>query len=355
MNIRICIVHYSSAPGGIEVLLPVIMGMHPDIDYSIFILRPPGRECVNVYENAVPQPHYGSLNNFVAAWKLWRFGIKNRTAIFHGFNIGPFFLLVLRLAGIRKVAYSVHGTLHYSTSFQKVFRRAVWNLAIARKFRLIANSEYSRDVFLRFVRLKKIKMSVIYNPINSGRIMMAGAKTGDRPMTIIYVGRLSDGKNLFRWIDAAVAIHKVRSDSRFYLYGYGPLKEMLVNYSHETGADEYVRFKGYLSDISEAYNNVDLMIFISEFESFGNVVVESVLSGTPVIASDIPSMREIFRNFPQILVPLDENLERNIIDKVQQLDKLNTLIPEMIEEFKIRFSAKNHIEKLRSVYNSFID
>ena len=71
---------------------------------------------------------YGSVNNFIAAFKLLRFGRRNRKAIFHGFNTGPFFLLVIRLAGIRKAVYSIRGTLHYNNYFQKVIRRFVWHL-----------------------------------------------------------------------------------------------------------------------------------------------------------------------------------------------------------------------------------
>jgi glycosyltransferase involved in cell wall biosynthesis len=351
---KICLVHYSSAPGGIEVLMPETIRMLPDADFSVFVLRPPLKENINVYEHGVIKINYGSKNNFVAAYKLWCYGIKNRAAIFHGFNIGPFFLLILRLAGVKKAVYSVRGTLHYGTFLQKIFRKVVWRMAVADRYRFIANSEYSRCVFCKYLQIEEPKITVIYNPVKSERIKTPSGRKTRQSLTIIYVGRLAEGKNLYRWFNIAASIHKIRNDSEFLIYGDGPLKEKLMEYSRNIGADEFVSFKGYVPDISEAYHQADLMMFISEYESFGNVVVESILCGTPVIASDIPSMREIFMNFPLVLVPLDENLERNIIDKIQHLDKLNELIPGMISEFKFRFSAKDHIEKLRKIYDSFI-
>ena len=56
------------------------------------------------------------------------------------------------------------------------------------------------------------------------------------------------------------------------------------------------------------------MMFLSEYELFGNAVVESILCGTPVIASDIPSLREIFRNYPQFLVPADGRMGSDILE-----------------------------------------
>lgn len=353
MEYKVCLVHYSSAPGGIEVLMPGIIRMFPEAGFEVFVIRPPVGGNINVYEHSTVQVRYGSVNNFVAAFRLLLFCRSNRTAIYHAFNTGPFFLLIIRLAGIRKVVYSIRGTLHYDNYFQKVIRRKVWRLAIAKEYRFIANSEYSRDVFLRYIHIEASGIIVIYNPISSDRIKFYPAKKESEYLNIIYAGRLSEGKNLFRWLDMAVSIHKVRNDSRFFLYGDGPLKDELVEYCRSLGADGYVSFMGFLRDISGAYHQADLMVFLSEYESFGNVVVECILCGTPVIASDIPSLREIFRNYPQFLVPKGDQMELMVLEKVSNLNELKRLVPEVGVEFRERFSMDQHINSLRQVYESF--
>ncbi len=353
MGNKVCLVHYSSAPGGIEVLMPEIIRMFPDAGFSVFVIRPPVRGDINVYEQSVINVTYGSANNFISAWKLWRFGRRNRKALFHGFNTGPFFLLIIRLAGIMKAVYSVRGTVHYSNSFQKALRRFVWHLAAAPHYRFIANSDYSRDVFIRYLNLARSGIEVIYNPVSSGRLKLPQIKKSGESLNIIYVGRMTDGKNLFRWLDIAVSIHRVRSRSRFFLYGDGPLRNGLTEYSRSIGADGYISFMGFLGDISAAYHQADLMMFLSEYESFGNVVVESILCGTPVIASDLPSLREIFGNYPQFLVPSGDLMESAILEKVRNLNELNRLVPEVATEFSERFSLEQHINGLRQVYDSF--
>ena len=353
MNRKICLVHYSSAPGGIEVLMPEIIRMLPDTEFSVFVLRPHVSGDVNVYANLNLCITYGSVNNFVAAYRLLRYGIKNREAIFHGFNTGPFFLLIVRLAGIRKAVYSVRGTIHYNNFFQKIFRKFIWNMAISGGYRFIANSGYSRDVFLKYIHLRKTGIEVIYNPVSSDRIKFSQAQKNSQLLKIIYVGRLAEGKNLFRWLDMAASIHKIRSNTKFFIYGEGPLRDQLIGYSNEIGATDYVTFIGYISNIAEAYQQADLMMFLSEHESFGNVVVESIICGTPVIAADIPSIREIFRNYPQFLVPSDVSMELKILERINNLEELNTVVPAVAEEFKNRFSIEQHVNGLKQVYDSF--
>lgn len=326
--------------------------MFPETGFEVFVIRPPVMGNVNVYEHLALQVRYGSVNNFVAAFRLLLFCRSNRKAIFHAFNTGPFFLLIIRLAGIRKVVYSIRGTLHYSNYFQKVIRRKVWRLAIAKGYRLIANSEYSRDIFLRYIPLEASRINVLYNPISSDRIKFYPAKKRREHLNIIYAGRLSEGKNLFCWLDMAASIHKVRNDTRFFLYGDGPLMDELAEYSRSIGTDEYVSFRGFLPDISEAYHEADLMMFLSEYESFGNVVVECILCGTPVIASDIPSLREIFSNYPQFLVLTDNRMGQSILEKIDNIEDLKKVLPEVMAEFNDRFSTEQHIIGLKAVYGS---
>jgi len=345
-------VHYSSSPGGIEVLMPEIIRMLPGAEYHVFVIRPPEKEKINVYDGSVADVTYGSLNNFSAAWRLWRFGLSNREAVFHGFNTGPFFLFILRLAGVSKIVYSVRGTQHYSNRFQKLLRSAIWNLAITRRTRFIANSSYSRDVFIRYLPLMKSQIRVIYNPVYSDRIRVPAVSSARGGLNIIYVGRLTEGKNLFRWIDIAVEIRKLREDARFHLFGDGPLRKRLMEYSSAAVMDGCLFFRGYVQDLSEIYTGVDLLLFLSEYESFGNVVVESILCGTPVLVADIPSMREIFQNFPEFILPAGDQTAGVILKKIDKPGELQRATREAAQEFRQMFSIDQHINGLREVYDS---
>jgi glycosyltransferase involved in cell wall biosynthesis len=348
----ICFIHYTSAPGGIELLMPDIISSLDGERCSVFVIRPPAAGKYNVYDGQPVSVTYGSGNNLVAAFRLWQFARRNRGAIFHGFNTGPFFLFVLRLAGIKKAVYSIHGTHHFSNSMEWFTRRIVWRLALSRKYRVIANSDHSKEVFLDFIRPLSPAVRVLYNPVSAPRLGAVRERVTGDGLNIIYTGRLVEGKNMFLWLEMARAIHNLRGDARFLVYGDGPLKESLIREGEEKGMNGYLFFRGFTADLSSAYNDADLMMFLSEYESFGNAVVESILYGVPVIAGSIPSIREIFRDFPGFLVGTGESMKPDILDRISRLDDLRRMVPEASLQFRERFSLEQHTKGLRDLYSS---
>jgi glycosyltransferase involved in cell wall biosynthesis len=53
---------------------------------------------------------------------------------------------------------------------------------------------------------------------------------------------------------------------------------------------------GKISDIDQLYINSDLIIHPTKREGFGLIVLESMLNGVPIVASDKGSMTEIIEN-----------------------------------------------------------
>jgi glycosyltransferase involved in cell wall biosynthesis len=318
---------------------------------SVFVIRPPQTGKFNVYDGLPVNVSYGSESNLTAAFRLWRFARNNRSAIFHGFNTGPFFLLVIRLAGIKKAVYSIHGTHHFSSLLQRFIRKIAWRIALSPRYRVTSNSEHSRRVFLDFVRPVDPAVRVLYNPVSAPRLGAVPERVPGGGLNIIYTGRLVDGKNMFQWLEMARAIHSLRSDARFFIYGDGSLKESLIRESEENGMQDYLFFMGFTPDLSLAYRDADLMMFLSEYESFGNAVVESILYGVPVIAGDIPSVREIFRDFPRYLVRMDRSMKSDILDKIERINELKQVVPEVAQQFRGRFSLEQHADGLREVYS----
>ena len=110
--------------------------------------------------------------------------------------------------------------------------------------------------------------------------------------------------------------------TEFKIYGIGLLEKELIEYSKKLKIEDIVYFMGHCDNVTAAYHDSDLILFLSERESFGNVVVESILCGTPVIASAIPSMKEIFGDYPEFLIELDDNLKENILLKIRNIEHL---------------------------------
>ncbi len=347
------LVHFSSSPGGIELQIPqLVKKMGNDVVISSFVIRPPGKSSFNIYTDTGIPVKYGSKFNLAAICKLWIYAIGRRRDIFHVFNLGPYFLLVLRLAGVRKVVYSIRGTKYWRGPINKVIVKQVWRLAFTKRQVFIANSFFSKSTFAKGTGYDKNNIRVVYNPVASGRLKGTCIRTNPQSLNIIYVGRLVRGKNLFKWLDIAGAIRLKFPAARFYLYGDGPLRKELQAHGNELGISDFVQFAGFKDNIGDVYCNADLLLFLSEYESFGNVTVESILCGIPVIAAGIPAMKEIFSDYPEFILENDSGIEMNVVKKLENLDALRALARKAGKEFALRYSLNSHVNALKEIYHS---
>jgi glycosyltransferase involved in cell wall biosynthesis len=352
MNNRIHLIHFTSQSGGIEVLLPSIILNLAKWNFDVFIIRPPHEGVNNVYNDISINLTYG-VYGYYAYWLLFKYARKNRRDIFHVFNIGPYALFILRLAGVKNLVYAIHGTIYWKTKNERLFRKLIWWLSMKPQYLITSNSEFSGSVFVKKV-LKKTKPLLIYNPIDPNRFTKYYNRNfNNKKFKIVYSGRLAFGKNLPRWITMAKTINNMHSNYMFEVFGDGPLKRDIQDLIIEFSLQEIVTLKGFCRNAEEIYQNADLLIFLSEYESFGNVVVESILCETPVIAGSIPSMKEIFQNFSEFLISLDDNLEENVLLKIERIEFLRLLTEKAAAEFRKRFSLNQHLSKLERIYASF--
>lgn len=354
-NSQVIHILMGSGKGGIEVLIPRLITNMSAMSMHVYVVRGNARGDECVFRNTSVLVFKGSTSRLGSLTNLFTHARKNRHAIFHGYNLGPLNLLTLRMAGASKVVYSIHGTVYWKTSLQRTFVKLAWKLALIKKPLFISNSYYSARVFKEKI-YGKVKISTIYNPIADIYMcerLGSHLKKPNEQLDIVYVGRLVKGKNLKNWLEVAQYISCLNPQIRFSIYGQGPLEEILVKYAEDLGIASKVSFMGFVDDVGSVYQQADLLLFLSEYESFGNVVVESILTGTPVICSDIPSMREIFAEYPEFIVPLDENIKEAVADRIQDLAHLKIIAGRAREEFRARFSMENHVRELQNIYDGF--
>lgn len=348
---RIHFVHLSAGPGGIEVLLPVQAEKLPNYEFKAFVIRAKP-EGTNVYDNSGIEVRYGHKQNLVAVFKLYFYVVKNQKEIFHVFNIGPLFLLIMKMGGARKIIYSIHGTIYWKSTFKKRLLIFLWKMALSDKFTFTANSEYSKSVFLNKVNSKQ-HIQVIYNPIDGKRFAPVENPKISEEILVIYSGRLSNGKNLSLWVEIAVNVHLKIPNTRFEIYGQGPLEYTLRSKIKELNAEGYIFLMGFHKDIDTVYRKSDLLLFLSEYESFGNVVIECIYCGTPVLVSPLPVMKEIFYEFPQFVLDEKDNWDDQVYNRLLHLDELKKNALKARPNFLNRFDFDQNLNKLANIYNEF--
>lgn len=136
------------------------------------------------------------------------------------------------------------------------------------------------------------KLAIIHNPVIGHDFAERAGQTADHPWfeepnhpVFITAGRLvalKDHDTLLR----ALATHRQRCPSRLLVLGTGPLRESLETLTGELGLRDAVDFLGFVENPLPYYRSADAFVLSSYSEGFGNVLVEAMGCGTPVISTD---------------------------------------------------------------------
>ena len=167
---------------------------------------------------------------------------------------------------------------------------------------VIVNSNYMKNELQRLFGLPYEKINVVPNGVNLN--LYNGVErdynfrrqyAADNEKIILYVGRLVYEKGVQNLIAAMPKILNGYHDSKLIIAGKGGMLDELRDEVRRLGIDNKVYFTGYLSldKITKMYKCADVAVFPSTYEPFGVVALEGMLSGTPVVVSDVGGLNEI--------------------------------------------------------------
>jgi glycosyltransferase involved in cell wall biosynthesis len=113
-----------------------------------------------------------------------------------------------------------------------------------------------------------------------------------KPIHFLNIGRLVPVKGQRDLVNAFAKFNSNYPDTHLDIIGEGPARADLTSLINELGLQEKVKLLGSRSDIPAIIHNYDCFVFPSYSEGFSGSVIESMLSGIPVLASDIPVNKE---------------------------------------------------------------
>lgn len=165
--------------------------------------------------------------------------------------------------------------------------------------KVVAVSKGAADDLARFAHLNRTAISVIYNPIVCSTKPFNIKPRKDiyqkldgwwygKHRRILAVGTLKQIKD-YPTLLAAFAKLRQQIDARLLILGEGECRAQLEEQVKQLDIGGSVFMPGFIKDISPIYKHAELQVLSSTGEGFGNVIVEALEAGTPVVSTDCPS------------------------------------------------------------------
>lgn len=180
----------------------------------------------------------------------------------------------------------------YTEHFIRGRSRYRWSLWLKRQLlRNVSVVAVSRPVAKALEELLAKPVSVIYNGSDFRRT--AEPRLPGGPVSILWCGRVAPEKRL----DKALAVVRVlsgRRPCRLHVVGDGAEGTAAAKrLAQELGIDTVVTFHGWVSDVQPYYNQAHVLLMTSDWEPFGYVALDALVSGLPLVVTSNAGIAEL--------------------------------------------------------------
>lgn len=257
---------------------------------------------------------------------MWK---ENPDIVYTGGEQANIILMLAKILSPKtKVIISIRTnlTIEYKESERK-FKKKIYPLLSKYLYKLAdsivtVSNGVAEDVN-SLLGLPKNKMTVIYNPIVNDEIFELMEQKNNHPWlndnqykVIISVGRLVNQKNFSFLIKSFEKVKKELPNTKLIILGDGPEKDKLNQLIKELEIEKDVALEGFVQNPYSYMKESDLFVLSSKWEGFGNVIVEALATGIPVVSTKCPSGPD------EIL----ENGKFGSLVRVNDVDQMSTAI-----------------------------
>lgn len=150
------------------------------------------------------------------------------------------------------------------------------------------------------------KIHVIQNAIELNNSQVKERNASENEIQIVTVGRFVNQKDY----PTALKSFRLLKDKcrttrfRYIIIGYGPLENEIRSLAHELEITSDIRIMINPPNIQEILRNSDIFLSTSLFEGVSNAIMEAMVAGLPIVATEVGDNKHLIRNsFNGYLVP----------------------------------------------------
>lgn len=239
-----------------------------------------------------------------------------------------------------------------------------WKCASAAVFRLsdgvlVLSSEEEQEL-RRF--WPRGRFHVVANPYVLADPPKAKPDNGNcraqRPLTLLFVGRLIAEKGIFELITAFAAAAQ-QPDSRLVLAGEGPASHEVKRCIAHFGLGHRVALPGFLTgeSLSDEYRRADVFVLPSYREGFPTAITEALAAGLPIVTTRTRGMADHLRDEenallvePRDVAGLTAALNRILEDEALR-QRMSQAAPAKLAEFAPNVVAEQYVDALKAIWS----
>ena len=200
----------------------------------------------------------------------------------------------------------------------------------------------------------KTKFDVVGNVVDTDLFSLK-SKTENNPFVFLHISNLIPLKNPDKIILVVVKLRQEFNNFELHIGGDGDV-EKLNELVKMNGAENFIKTFSTLTlnEVSVKMRQSDCFILFSEYESFGCVLLESLSSGTPVIATKVGGIPEIINDKNGLLISNYEDELYQAMKKVLE-NKVTFDEPEDLHRYVDHHFSMNVIaKKFDEIYHQIL-
>lgn len=298
------------------------------------------------------------LQNFLRRMKAYQLGFKKmqKPDLVHGnvLHNNIFFAVSLKRKYGIPFVISEHWSIFQEQNHAKISKSARF---LAKK--IAEKASFILPVTKNLISgLRKLgittPMKVVGNVVDTD--LFSPRSKESENFTFLHISNLIALKNPKKIIKAAIDLHQINPHFELQIGGDGDLKP-LQEIIQENKAEDYIKTFGMLSleHVSEKMKTANCFVLFSDYENQPCVILESLASGIPVIATNVGGIPELLSGNRGVLIARNDTgslfqAMKNVLDNKVELET-----PENARKFVIENYSKLVIaEKFSEIYNQVL-
>lgn len=263
--------------------------------------------------------------------------------------------LVFTVHSLDRAEYEVGGCASHWEAQETVIRQAD---------RVIAISHSEKDLLVQYLPEMRDRIRIFGNGIDdcaTAREAACKDRRNESPL-VLYTGRFVDRKGIRELLAAIPLVLEQAPAARFVLVGgYGGGAEIERSWLTDVLRPyrSRVHFTGWLApyEVAEWYRNADVLVVPSWYEPFGMVILEGMLYGLPIAASNVGGPAEILEHGRTGLLFPPKNVEalaQTLLELVTDAGLRRQIGAAAADEVRRQWLWPRIVEKMRVVYQEVI-